>query len=427
MTDVAIRAVGLGKLYRIGRRRRHDDTLKDALAGGVRRAADAVGSFARRRSISRAPATSFWALHDVSFEVAPGEVVGIIGANGAGKTTLLKILSRITAPTVGEAEVYGRVGSLLEVGTGFHPDLSGRENVYLNGAILGMTRSEITRKFDEIVAFAEVEEFLETPVKHYSTGMYLRLAFAIAAHLEPEILIVDEVLAVGDASFQKRCLGKMDSVAREGRSILFVSHNLDAVLRLCTRCLHIDKGSVVQDGAVDAVIAGYRARSDVRPRPDTWIDLTAADRQGSAGARFAGVRFSSGRQGLECDPYPFGPLEVELQIDSDAKRTVHSLAVAIRSQGGAKLVNADTALQGVPVNLRKGMNRVTIRIAALNLNPGVYTVGLWLAGSVAAATLIDHVEAAFDMEVVSSESLGFGATIRDGVVATRFEVIPDGR
>jgi ABC-type polysaccharide/polyol phosphate transport system ATPase subunit len=422
MSQVAIRADGLGKHYRITQPRLHDDTLRDALASGVRRAAHAVGALARRQR--RAAAKSFWALRDVSFTVAPGEVVGIIGANGAGKSTLLRILSRITEPTVGEALVYGRVGSLLEVGTGFHPDLSGRDNVYLNGAILGMARREIARKFDEIVAFAEVEAFLDTPVKHYSTGMYLRLAFAVAAHLEPEILIVDEVLAVGDAAFQKRCLGKMDSVAREGRAVLFVSHNMDAVQRLCTRCLHIDKGTIVQDGLVSAVLAGYRSPSDDRPGPDRWIDLTAAERRGSAAAQFVGARFSSGPHGSGGDAHPFGPLEFDLQIDSDADRTVHSLAVVIRSHSGTKLVDTNTASQGVPVFLKKGSNAVTIRIAALNLNPGVYTVGLWLAGSIAAATLIDHVEAAFDIEVVSDGSLGFGASTRwDGVVATRFEVI----
>lgn len=426
MSQVAISAQGLGKHYRIAQSRRDDDTLRDAVVTGVRRAADAVTALVR--GDDRNSGKSFWALRDVSFAVAPGEVVGIIGANGAGKTTLLKILSRITEPTVGEATVYGRVGSLLEVGTGFHPDLSGRDNVYLNGAILGMTRREIARKFDEIVAFAEVEAFLDTPVKHYSTGMYLRLAFAVAAHLEPEILIVDEVLAVGDAAFQKRCLGKMDSVAREGRAILFVSHNMDAVQRLCTRCLHIDKGTIVRDGAVAAVLAGYRSSSDDRPRPDSWIDLTAADRRGSAAAQFVAARFSGGPHGSGGDPRPFGPLEFDLQIDSDADRTVQSLAAVIRSYSGTKLVDTNTAAQGVSVHLKKGRNALTIRIAALNLNPGVYTVGLWLAGSIAAATLIDHVEAAFDIEVVPDGSLGFGASTRwDGVVATRFEVIQGGR
>jgi homopolymeric O-antigen transport system ATP-binding protein len=425
MSEVAIRANGLGKRYDVGRRR-HDDTLRDAVATAVQRAAHSV--FTRRRSPGHDPARSFWALRDVSFTVSPGEVVGIIGANGAGKSTLLKILARITEPTVGEAMVYGRVGSLLEVGTGFHPDLSGRENVYLNGAILGMTRKEIARKFDEIVAFSEVEEFLDTPVKHYSTGMHLRLAFAIAAHLEPEILIVDEVLAVGDARFQKRCLGRMDSVAREGRTILFVSHNLDAVQRLCSRCLHIDKGTVLRDGPVNAVVSAYRSASAERPGPDRWIDLTAAERQGSGAAQFTGARFSSGPSDASGDPYPFGPLQFDLQIDSDRDRTVQSVAVVIRTQSGTKLVNTDSASLGIPVHLTAGRNVMTIRIATLNLNPGVYTVGLWLASSIARATLIDHVESAFDIEVVPDSSLGFGASTRwDGAVATRFEVSPVGR
>ena len=421
MSEVAIRANGLGKRYDLGRWRR-DDTLRDSVTTWAQRVVHGVS--ARLRPLEHDALTTFWALRDVSFTVAPGEVVGIIGANGAGKSTLLKILSRITEPTLGEALVYGRVGSLLEVGTGFHPELSGRENVYLNGAILGMTRREIARKFDEIVAFSEVEAFLEMPVKHYSTGMHLRLAFAVAAHLEPEILIVDEVLAVGDASFQKRCLGRMDAVAREGRAILFVSHNLDAIQRLCSRCLHIDKGTVVRDGPVNAVVSAYRSASAERPGPDQWIDLTAAEHQGSGSARFTGARFSTAPRDAGGDPYPFGPLQFDLQIASDQDRTVQSLAVVIRTQGGTKLINTDSATLGVPVHLAAGANVVTIRIAALHLNPGVYTVGLWLAGSIAKATLIDHVESAFDIEVVSDGSLGFGATTRwDGAVATRFEVI----
>src|SRR2546426_922928 len=357
--SAVIRAERLSKQYRIGASRTPYETLRESLTRAL------AAPFRRRSEASeRGPASdSFWALRDVSFEVRQGEALGVIGRNGAGKSTLLKILSRITEPTTGSVVLDGRVGSLLEVGTGFHSELTGRENVFLNGAILGMRKAEIQQKFDEIVSFAEVEEFMDTPVKHYSTGMYLRLAFAVAAHLEPEILIVDEVLAVGDASFQRKCLGKMDSVAREGRAILFVSHNLDAVQRLCTRCLHIDKGQIVRDGAVGAVIAGYRSRSDDRPGPDRWIDLTAAERQGSAVAQFAGVRFSSGRHALGDDPHSFGPLAFELRIDSDADRTVQSLAVVIRSQGGTKLVNTDTASQGIPLQLKAGMNLVTIRIA----------------------------------------------------------------
>src|SRR5437016_4097867 len=234
MAPLAIEVQGLSKRYRIGGRpvpyRTLRDTMVDRLTAPWRRVRSLTGG---RESPSRANET-FWALRDVSFEVAPGEVVGIIGRNGAGKSTLLKILSRITEPTDGFATINGRVGSLLEVGTGFHGELTGHENVYLSGAILGMTKKEIDRKFDEIVAFAEVEHFVDTPVKHYSSGMYLRLAFAVAAHLEPEILLVDEVLAVGDITFQRKCIGKMGDVARQGRTILFVSHNIAAVGRLCS-------------------------------------------------------------------------------------------------------------------------------------------------------------------------------------------------
>jgi lipopolysaccharide transport system ATP-binding protein len=201
--------------------------------------------------------TEFWALRDISFEVEPGEVLGIIGRNGAGKSTLLKILSRIIKPTTGEVDMYGRAGSLLEIGTGFHPDLSGRENVYLNGAIIGMKREEIKRKFDEIVAFAEVEQFLDMAIKHYSSGMYLRLAFAVAAHLEPEILILDEVMAVGDKAFQKKCLMKMKEISREGRTVIFVSHDLSSVGQMCGRALFIESGRLMKEGAVETVISTY--------------------------------------------------------------------------------------------------------------------------------------------------------------------------
>src|SRR5262245_55876630 len=220
MSDVAIRVEGLGKQYRLGAQQERYHTFADQIKKWT-----SVRRLLRRRSRDEKRPT-FWALKDVSFEVRRGEVVGVIGRNGAGKSTLLKILSRVTEPTEGGADIHGRVGSLLEVGTGFHPALTGRENVYLNGAILGMRRREVSRKFDEIVAFAEVEKFVDTPVKHYSSGMYTRLAFAVAAHLEPEILIVDEVLAVGDQAFQKKCLGKMGEVARGGRTVLFVSHNM---------------------------------------------------------------------------------------------------------------------------------------------------------------------------------------------------------
>ena len=240
MSAPAIRAEGLAKRFRLGKRQRYG-VLRDSLTELARAPLRAL----TRSGAGRREAETIWALRDVSFEVGHGEVVGIIGRNGAGKSTLLKVLSRITEPTAGRAEVHGRVGSLLEVGTGFHHELTGRENVYLNGAILGMRKAEIDRNFDEIVAFAELERFLDTPVKHYSSGMYMRLAFAVAAHLEPEILLVDEVLAVGDLAFQTKCLRKMQDVSVAGRTVLFVSHNMGAIQRLCPRSLLLDDGRVV--------------------------------------------------------------------------------------------------------------------------------------------------------------------------------------
>jgi lipopolysaccharide transport system ATP-binding protein len=248
MSDIVVRVDHVGKKYRLGTLRH--DTLRDRLSYGV-------SSLFRKNGRSSTAENELWALKDVSFQIKQGEIVGIIGRNGAGKSTMLKILSRITEPSKGRTEIYGRVGSLLEVGTGFHPELSGRENIYLNGAILGMTRSEIGRKFDEIVAFAELEKFLDTPVKRYSSGMYVRLAFAVAAHLEPEVLLVDEVLAVGDVAFQRKCLGKMNDVASQGRTVVFVSHNMAAVQTLCTRGIFLRQGSVWVDDDITKTVSAY--------------------------------------------------------------------------------------------------------------------------------------------------------------------------
>ncbi len=252
MSDIAIRVQELGKLYRIGTAAARHDTLRDALASLVRPSRSFSGQDNKASNGSH-----FWALKDISFEIKRGTVIGVIGRNGAGKSTLLKILSRITEPTTGFAEIHGRVGSLLEVGTGFHPELTGRENIYLNGAILGMKRVEIDRKFDEIVAFSEIERFLDTPVKRYSSGMYVRLAFAVAAHLEPEILLVDEVLAVGDAAFQKKCMGKMGDVAGHGRTVLFVSHNMGVISQMCPQSIALREGRIVDFGDTREVINRY--------------------------------------------------------------------------------------------------------------------------------------------------------------------------
>src|SRR6266851_6104306 len=255
MSDVAISAEGLGKRYRIGALARQT-TLGERLAHAMKAPVRWLSS---NRNGSSSDRRDFWALRDVSFELRKGEVVGLIGRNGAGKSTLLKILSRVTVPTVGRAEIHGRVGSLLEVGTGFHPELTGRENTYLNGAILGMGRKEIDRKFDEIVAFSEVANFIDTPLKHYSSGMQMRLAFAVAAHLEPETLLIDEVLAVGDLAFQKKCLGKMGEVASGGRTIVFVSHQLNQIRRLCQKVIWLDQGKIFQVGPTSQVAGAYEA------------------------------------------------------------------------------------------------------------------------------------------------------------------------
>ncbi len=301
MNDIAIRVESLGKLYRLGTAPERYKTLRDTIVNGVN---TSIRNLRRGFAVSAASPenSTIWALREVSFEVTQGKVMGIVGRNGAGKSTLLKILSRVTEPTEGVAEIHGRVGSLLEVGTGFHPELTGRENIYLNGAILGMKRIEIDRKFDEIVDFSEVEQFIDTPVKRYSSGMYLRLAFAVAAHLEPEILVVDEVLAVGDAEFQRKCLGKMSDVAQTGRTVLFVSHNMSAVLRLTEETIVLDKGHLV-----------YRAPTQ-----------QAVDYYMASGFSAAGERIWSSTE-VPTDAAPFYPMALRLKNNQGrVADTLHS-------------------------------------------------------------------------------------------------------
>ncbi len=287
MSDISIRVEHISKRYRLGEREPYK-SLREVVS---RAAATPLGWMHRNgRPAADNGLGYFWALDDISFEIKLGEAVGIIGRNGAGKSTLLKILSRITKPTRGQAQIYGRVGSLLEVGTGFHPELTGRENIYLNGTILGMKRKEIERKFDEIVAFAEVEKFLDTPVKRYSSGMYVRLAFAVAAHLEPEILLVDEVLAVGDAGFQKKCLGKMGDIASEGRTVLFVSHNMAAILSLCERCFVVDKGQIITDTKAKMAVDRYLSMISEEQSNSASI-FHLASREGNQRLRFCEINF----------------------------------------------------------------------------------------------------------------------------------------
>src|SRR5262245_7548356 len=314
MGDLAIRVVGLSKLYRIGLAGSRHKVFGDTIAG----VGSKISQFIRHSTASKlvtrdSNSNTFWALKDVSFEVKRGEVVGIIGRNGAGKSTLLKILSRIVEPTTGRAEIHGRVGSLLEVGTGFHPELTGRENIYLNGAILGMKRVEIRRKFDEIVAFADIERFLDTPVKRYSSGMYVRLAFAVAAHLDPEVLIVDEVLAVGDGAFQKKCLNKMEDVGKEGRTVLFVSHSMPAITRMCERAILLDGGSLLREGPSHSVVNSYVSSGLGPTSVREWTDPEKAP--GGEVARLRAVRVR-GRGGQITDTIDIrDPVSVEMEYD----------------------------------------------------------------------------------------------------------------
>lgn len=416
MSDIAISVENLSKKYQIGRAKQRHNTLRDALVDGLQ------APFQRlRRNGSYSSDDTFWALRDVSFEVQHGAVLGIVGANGAGKSTLLKILSQITEPTMGHAIVHGRVGSLLEVGTGFHPELTGRENVYLNGAILGMRRTEINRKFDEIVAFAEVDQFLDTPVKRYSSGMYVRLAFAVAAHLEPEILVVDEVLAVGDAKFQQKCLGKMADVATAGRTVLFVSHNMSAIQRLCSQAILLQQGRIVGYDSAREVVSRYVADNSRTAIPDSWIALSSCKRVGTGAAKFAAVKFSSDGCLKAGTPYVNGPVEFVLDIVSDSHREVGSLAVTFYDQLGTKLVNADTVSSNETVRLEPGHNFVRLYIHNLYLNAGIYQVGLWLAQP--PGGVFDHVASALRVQVDEHAPNDKGAKpANDGVVSVNFDV-----
>ena len=323
MTEIAIRAENLGKQYRIGAPATHYRTLRETLSERFS---------APLRRLAGGQGDTIWALRDVSFDVNQGQVIGVIGRNGAGKSTLLKILSRVTYPTTGSAEIHGRVGSLLEVGTGFHPELTGRENILLNGAILGMKRTEIESKFDEIVEFAEVGQFIDTPVKRYSSGMYLRLAFAVAAHLEPEILVVDEVLAVGDAEFQRKCLGKMSDVAQEGRTVLFVSHNMSAILRLTEECLVIEKGGLALRAPTPQAVDYYLSRGFSEQGERVWD----TDEVPAAAAPFCplAVRVRTPQGKVNSTLRSLEPVTIEVEYQLSAPITGLRVGVYVMSTRG---------------------------------------------------------------------------------------------
>jgi lipopolysaccharide transport system ATP-binding protein len=359
--EIAIHVEDLGKRYAIGERARYL-ALRDIIANIIKAPARLFGSNRGNGNIS---GDHIWALRDVSFEIQQGEVVGLIGRNGAGKSTLLKILSRVTRPTTGFAEVHGRMGTLLEVGTGFHPELSGRENVFLSGAILGMGKREMERKFDEMVAFAEVEKFIDTPLKHYSSGMLMRLAFAVAANLEPEILLVDEVLAVGDAAFQKKCLGKMGDVARGGRTIIFVSHQMNQIRRLCERAIWIDSGQLRLDGPVDTVISAYEQASL----------LASPENQTEASSQqpiwFSGWEVIQPR-GSEPNIVSDGSAPVSIRVHVHSRQTVGHGKVAVVIYDSRGFLISGWSFDGL--QLTQGEHEVQLSFPALPLRPGAYSV-----------------------------------------------------
>lgn len=377
MSDIALTVNNLGKRYRIGDKEQAPTSLREGLIS------IAASPFRYLQQMMR-PMTddeTLWALRNVSFDIKRGEVVGFVGRNGAGKSTLLKILSRITEPTEGRVVLNGRVGSLLEVGTGFHPELTGRENIFLNGSILGMKRVEIERKFDEIVAFSEIEKFLDTPVKRYSSGMAVRLAFAVAAHLEPEIMVIDEVLAVGDLAFQKKCLGKMEDVAQQGRTILFVSHNMQAVRNLCTRCILLDKGRMIFDGTTAETASLYFQRMR-ELKVDAAADIhNPLNRRGSGAARFTNVSVKSGNA-EETFNFTVGET-VRFEISYEVFRDIPELfvAVAVRSGVTNEIVTSVRHLVTASPLAVGAKGTVIVEFPDVMLKPGIYPLYFWLGNS----------------------------------------------
>lgn len=372
MSDIAIRAEGLSKQFRIGENTERYRTLRDAVVNAAGAPVRWAKSLRGRKGGKPARNNMVWALKDVSFEIPRGAVVGVIGRNGAGKSTLLKILSRITEPTQGHAEIHGRVGTLLEVGTGFHLELTGRENTYLNGAILGMRRAEIDRKFDEIVEFAGTGKFIDTPVKHYSSGMHLRLAFAVAAYLEPEILLVDEVLAVGDAEFQKKCIGKMSDIAADGRTVLFVSHNLAAVKELCNTGLLLHQGQVTHYGSIGETLnkygeSLYAAVNDDTPHSGRW-------RQ---------IEINGQPQTKQVEITPEQPMEITGFLDASKELRTSRLFLIIDDSMGNTLVHHRIDMESVLRENRDMASRlaITAKLPPLWLAPNVYSLYFKLIGS----------------------------------------------
>ena len=398
-----IRVEQLGKLYHLGARASLRPTMREALVGRFRR------PFLQRPQSTK---DLLWALKDVGFEVAQGEIVGVIGRNGAGKSTLLKILARIIKPTSGHADIFGRVGSLLELGTGFHPDLSGRENIYLNGVMLGMKQREIARRFDEIVAFADIERFLDTPVKHYSSGMYLRLAFAVAAHLDTEILLLDEVLAVGDVAFQKKCLGKMKEASRTGRTALFVSHNMDAIQQMCGRVLLIQSGAIGEEDEPQAAIARYL--DDALGAQDGDIDLSNhPSRLPKCTPTIQGLTLSAGDGRPTTRFLPGDVMTVEMLIEPKDRISEPRLAVAIEDHTGRRITTAASYFQQSSLPDIDAPSRFRCTLPPLRLGEGRYLLSVSVANKYHG--MIDGLHNAVWFEVVWRNSFGNGETYLSSV------------
>jgi lipopolysaccharide transport system ATP-binding protein len=383
MSDNVIVVESLSKIYLVGHKQAGEgykryDTLREIVGDQLRNITRNVMNVVRgQQAVHDGEVEDFWALKDVSFEVKRGDVLGIIGRNGAGKSTLLKILSRVTEPTGGRVVIRGRVASLLEVGTGFHPELTGRENIYLNGAILGMARAEIRRKFDEIVAFAEVEKFLDTPVKRYSSGMYVRLAFAVAAHLEPEILVIDEVLAVGDAEFQEKCLGKMRGVAsNEGRTVLFVSHNMTAIHQLCQNALWLNHGRARKLGPTAQVVQAYT--SSVRDAARSG-ELSTGRTTGDGQVKLLSYEVTDAHGRSNPPPGTKEDVLIHVRIDAKSRIAKPAYGIAIVNDRGVLMTSINTVELGVSQpELPKGQSTICVRINRTNFLPGYYTASFWV-------------------------------------------------
>ncbi|HEY1576102.1 MAG TPA: ABC transporter ATP-binding protein [Terracidiphilus sp.] len=407
----AIAVESLGKQYTIGHKRANGEGMRHAVERAVREPL----SWLRSRRQDRLKSEEFWALRDVSFTIHAGEVVGIIGRNGAGKSTLLKILSRITIPTEGRVRIHGRIASLLEVGTGFHQELTGRENIFLNGAILGMSRTEIIRKFDEIVAFSEVEEFLDTPVKRYSSGMYVRLAFAVAAHLEPEILIVDEVLAVGDAAFQRKCLGKMGSFAKTGRTVLFVSHNMEAVRNLCQRGIWMKDGRVHRDGQVEEIVECY-------------FNEISTERSFSCvneeyGLTIQAVILRNGR-GEECNQFaPGEDLIVEIHYDARNRLEQPYITLGVHGMNGS-CFTANMLLDGNRPSAMAGVEKIACRFKALPLFPQTFSMKMAVIAKNGTDVIINYQDVAYFSVVGDLADYGYGGEFRARASRSTPVVVP---